>query len=104
MISLLNKKRIGGKFSAGKSKFINSILNTEERILPEDQNPTTSIPTYLMYGENEQILAYTSENLNVSLDKEALQALTHKFFEKYKIGFSSFINSLIIFEPKLILN
>ena len=92
---------IGGKFSAGKSKFINSILNTEERILPEDQNPTTSIPTYLMYGENEQILAYTSENLNVSLDKEALQALTHKFFEKYKIGFSSFINSLIIFEPNM---
>ena len=84
---------IGGKFSAGKSKFINSILNAEEGILPEDQNPTTSIPTYLMYGEDEQILAYTNENLNISLDKEALQALTHKFFEKYKLGFSSFINS-----------
>ena len=92
---------IGGKFSAGKSKFINSILNAEEGILPEDQNPTTSIPTYLMYGEDEQILAYTNENLNISLDKEALQALTHKFFEKYKIGFSSFINSLIIFEPNM---
>ena len=54
-----------------------------------------------MYGEDEQILAYTNENLNISLDKEALQALTHKFFEKYKIGFSSFINSLIIFEPNM---
>lgn len=92
---------IGGKFSAGKSKFINSILSAGENLLPEDQNPTTSIPTYIVYGEQEEIHAYTSDNKKVVLDAEALQALTHKFYEKYGMGFSSFVNSLIVFEPDM---
>jgi len=95
---ILRKKTIigiGGQFSAGKSKFINSILNGGEELLPEDQNPTTSIPTYIVKG-NEEISAYTSENKKVSLDVEELQALTHKFYEKYSMGFSSFIKSLFI--------
>lgn len=92
---------IGGKFSSGKSKFINSILNSGEELLPEDQMPTTSIPTYIMYGEQEEISAYISENKKVDLDNDALHSLTHKFYEKYKIGFSAFINCLIIYEPKL---
>lgn len=92
---------IGGKFSAGKSKFINSILKAGENLLPEDQNPTTSIPTYIVYGQDETISAYTTEDDEVKLDLEALQALTHKFYEKYEIGFSAFINSLIISEPNI---
>lgn len=92
----------GGKFSAGKSKFINSILKVGDNgLLPEDQNPTTSIPTYIVHGGNEEIRAYTSENNKVILDTEALQALTHKFYEKYSMGFSSFINSLVILEPDM---
>lgn len=92
---------IGGKFSAGKSKFINSLLKAEEELLPEDQNPTTSIPTYIVYGEEEQVNAYTMDNSRVLLDVESMQALTHKFYDKYKMGFSSFINSLIIMEPDM---
>jgi len=92
---------IGGKFSAGKSRFINSILNGDRELLPEDQNPTTSIPTYIVYGEKEIISAYTMENNAVNLDVSAMQALTHKFFEKYNMGFSAFINSLIIKEPNM---
>lgn len=90
---------IGGKFSAGKSKFINSLLNAEGELLPEDQNPTTSIPTYIVQGESEKINAYTFENEEVLLDVESMQALTHKFYKKYNMGFASFIDSLIIMEP-----
>ena len=92
---------IGGKFSAGKSKFINSILKAGEEFLPEAQNPTTSIPTYIVCGSQKEIRAYTSYNETVLLDAEQMQALTHKFYEKYNIGFSSFINSLIILEPDM---
>lgn len=92
---------LGGKFSAGKSKFINSILKAGEELLPEDQNPTTSIPTYIVYGDREEISAYTSNSERVTLDVEALQALTHKFYEKYGMGFSAFVNSLIISEPDM---
>lgn len=92
---------IGGKFSAGKSKFINSLLHAEGELLPEDQNPTTSIPTYIVQGEAEKINAYTFENEEVSLDVESMQALTHKFYKKYNMGFASFIDSLIIIEPEV---
>lgn len=91
---------IGGKFSAGKSKFINSLLSTEE-LLPEDQNPTTSIATYIVHGAEEKIIAYTTDNNAVELDVKAMQALTHKFYEHHGMGFSSFINSLVIMEPDM---
>lgn len=96
-VQLLNNKTVvgvGGKFSAGKSKFINAILNDD--ILPEDQNPTTSIPTYIVYSEEDSIRAYTFSNQDVQLDLEAVQAITHAFYEKYKLGFSQFINNLVI--------
>lgn len=96
-VKLLNDRTIigiGGKFSSGKSKFINSLLNDD--ILPEKQNPTTSIPTYIISNENDTIKALTFNNMEIELDLEAMQALTHEFYEKYNIGFSSFIKNLII--------
>lgn len=90
---------IGGKFSAGKSKFINSLLNASEELLPEDQNPTTSIPTYIVQAPSEKINAYTFKNDEVLLDVEAMQALTHKFYKKYSMGFASFISCMIIMKP-----
>ena len=86
---------VGGKFSSGKSSFINSFLNAESS-LPENQNPTTSIPTYLIHGDEEYINIFTKDNKKIEINEEALKALTHEFFEKYKIGFSSFIKSIIV--------
>lgn len=91
---------IVGRFSAGKSGFINSLLGTMDNriILPEDQNPTTSIPTYIAGGDKEIIQAY-SGGRSINLDMEAMQAMTHRFFEEYKIGFSRFIGNLVIHTP-----
>ena len=85
---------IGGKFSAGKSKFINALLDDD--ILPEDQKPTTSIPTYILSATEDSICAYTTNNQEVELDLEAMQALTHEFYDKYKLGFSQFVRNLVI--------
>lgn len=85
---------IGGKFSAGKSKFINAILECD--VVTEDQNPTTSIATYIVHGKNEDIRAYTYNDQNISLDMEAAQALTHAFYNAYGIGFSKVINNLVM--------
>ncbi|MDY4979534.1 MAG: dynamin family protein [Candidatus Onthovivens sp.] len=95
-IKLLKNKSvlgIGGKFSAGKSCFINSITNTK---LPEGQRPTTSIATYIVKSEKKGNIALTSQNNSIFLDDEAILALTHEFYEKYKIGFSRVINNLVI--------
>lgn len=96
MIKLLEKKSIigiGGMFSSGKSKFINSVI--EEEILPENQLPTTSIPTYIKQGE-ERLSAYTFNNLKIDLDKEAVNAISHIFYDEYKISFTKFIKSIVI--------
>lgn len=87
---------VGGRFSAGKSKFINSIMNTEEPLLPEDQDPLTSIPTYIVYGKEDMIYAHTHMNQEVEIDVEGMKALTHAFFRKYGIGFSKTIKNIAI--------
>ncbi|EGC93296.1 hypothetical protein HMPREF9402_1032 [Turicibacter sp. HGF1] len=91
---------IGGKFSAGKSRFINSILDDD--ILPEDTTPTTSIATYIAKEIGvEQLLANTVNDMDVKLDRDAIQAITHLFNEKYKLGFSHIIRHLLIKTGKL---
>lgn len=89
---------IGGKFSAGKSRFINSILDCD--ILPEDQTPTTSIATYIVKEQDEDVKAYTYNDQDISLNMQAAQALTHAFYKKYGLGFSQFINNLVINVPE----
>lgn len=99
-LNLLQKKMvvgIGGKFSAGKSKFINSLLKSD--FLPEDQSPTTSIATYLVRGKEETVSAYTKYDRRVPLTMEAANALTHAFYNKYNLGFSQFINNLVMTIP-----
>ena len=95
-ISMLEGKKIlgvGGKFSAGKSSFINSITTAN---LPEGQRPTTSIATYIVGTGHKKNIAVSSNNHIINLDDEAVEALTHKFYEKYKIGFSKLIKNLVI--------
>lgn len=87
---------IGGKFSAGKSCFINSIFGNDVRILPEEQNPTTSIPTFVISGHEKSFMAVVNNTAAIKLDEEEMQALTHKFYDKYKFGFNQFINKLIL--------
>lgn len=85
---------VGGRFSAGKSKFLNSITGCEN-VLPEDQDPSTSIPTYVIKASNDSYRAYASgSSYNLTLDE--MQALSHVFKKKYDIGFSSFIDSVFI--------
>lgn len=94
---------LGGQFSAGKSSFINSLLNDDKIMLPENQTPTTSIPTYIANGKVDSIKAYSNGNY-LPLDNEAMQAMTHEFYEKYKIGFSRFVDNIMINTPNFPIN
>lgn len=90
----------GGCFSAGKSAFINAISGLDN-ILPEAQNPTTSIPTYIIAAADNddketRYTANTSYGDTIELDAEKMQAMTHEFHEEYKIGFSAFVDSVTI--------
>lgn len=85
---------IGGGFSAGKSKFINSISGCTS--LPEAQNPTTSIPTYVIMSDSDSFTANTVYGSVCRLDDDSMQAMTHKFYDSFQIGFASFVDSIIV--------
>lgn len=66
---------VGGGFSAGKSSFINSILNFD--ILPRNVTPTTAIPTYLINSDSDSIEIKTATNNLIEISEEEFKSLTH---------------------------
>lgn len=84
----------GGKFSAGKSKFINSISGIGD-LLPVAQAPTTSIPTYIIKSKSNDLHANSIYGYSTKLSSASMNALTHEFYNVYSIGFSAFIDSII---------
>lgn len=71
---------VGGAFSAGKSRFLNSLTGTG--LLPEDLGPCTVIPTYLGQGP-AQAQALTAFGRSVPMDTDALAALSHAFARQH---------------------
>lgn len=93
---------IGGQFSAGKSAFINSLLNVN--LLPEKQTVTTAVSTYVIGADKDMFYAFTEDERSIALDEEGMKALTHAFNQEYNIGFSRFIQNLIITKKDFAIN
>lgn len=85
----------GGKVSAGKSKFINTISGIGDK-LPVDQKTTTAIPTYIIKARENQVHANSVYGYSTVISTEALNAMAHEFDTVYGIGFPSFVDSIII--------
>lgn len=85
----------GGRVSAGKSKFINTISGIGDR-LPVDQKTTTAIPTYIIKSPKDSIHANSVYGYSSEISAEALNAMAHEFDNVYGIGFPSFVDSIII--------
>lgn len=105
---LVNKTHIGigGSFSAGKSSFLNSILeqnNNDDDILPIDSVPTTSIPTFIVKknkinssSKPIDIFTFNKNGQKAKIDKESLLAISHEFNKIYKFGLTSIINKIVV--------
>lgn len=90
---------VGGRFSSGKSAFINSVVGLGA-LLPEDGRPTTSIPTYVTKGpERRYWLTAQHGHVSREIDATVLEVLSHDFDVRYHIGFSPFIDSCVITTP-----
>lgn len=91
---LINKTTIaiGGGFSAGKSSFINAILNTDQDILPTDTRPTTSIPTYVVKRlKDNKITSYNIFGKKTEIDTAGLLAISHEFHSVYNLGLTTIL-------------
>ncbi|SMG50274.1 dynamin family protein [Dethiosulfovibrio salsuginis] len=98
--ALANKNvvAVAGGFSAGKSRFINSLLR--EELLPTDPRPTTVIPTYIVSAkDDESLYALNTFKNKVSLDREAISAISHEFNRAYGIGFSHIVDVMMMESP-----
>ena len=85
----------GGRVSAGKSKFINTMSGIGDR-LPVDQKTTTAIPTYIIKANEERIHANSVYGYSTKISTDALNAMAHEFDTVYGIGFPAFVDSIII--------
>lgn len=88
---------IGGKFSAGKSTFINTLTGKKQLVTEID--PTTSLPTYLLKGEVEKVNAINIFNKKIDMSLEEFQSLTHDEKSKYKSHVGSLLTSVFISCP-----
>jgi GTP-binding protein EngB required for normal cell division len=93
---------IGGGFSAGKSSFVNAILNSEKDILPTDTRPTTSIPTYVLKGEKDlSIYSYNIFGEKLLIDNDALLAISHEFHRLFNLSLTSVIKKITVDTPEM---
>ncbi|WP_434579806.1 dynamin family protein [Sulfurimonas sp. NW15] len=80
-----NVVAVGGGFSAGKSEFISSFIQSDVK-LPIGVVPTTAIPTYVFHEEIELYLGCSSNGGLVHLsdiDKDFQSKLSHDFIKSF---------------------
>jgi GTP-binding protein EngB required for normal cell division len=89
---------VGGAFSAGKSSLINTILGKKRLVVEVD--PTTSLPTYLLHGSQEQITALNLFQRRVELSADEFATLTHEEQQKFGSQVSGLLKSAFISDPE----
>ena len=68
---------LGGSFSSGKSSFLNSILG--KFILPAHLDPSTSVPTYVIYGSEESAWGINEFDVKLNLTFPDIKSIAHGF-------------------------
>lgn len=86
---------VGGSFSAGKTRFLNTVLGCPS-LLPVDTTPTTSIPTYLFKGISNRIDALNFYGKKTEIDENAIKAICHAFNKKYQVTFSHILQMIAV--------
>lgn len=86
---------VGGSFSAGKTRFLNTVLGCPS-LLPVDTTPTTSIPTFLFKGEKNRIDALNFYGKKTEINEDAIKAICHAFNKKYQVTFSHILQMIAV--------
>lgn len=68
---------LGGGFSSGKSSFLNAIMG--KRVLPSDIDPSTSVPTYIVSGEQHEVLGMNVFDTKVMMKPRDIGKIAHGF-------------------------
>lgn len=72
-----NVVALGGGFSSGKSSFLNSLIG--ENILPAKINPSTSVPAYLLHGDEASVYGINTFHSRVKMEIDDVKFISHGF-------------------------
>ncbi|GAA9616431.1 acyl carrier protein [Helicobacter pylori] len=92
-----NMVAVGGGFSAGKSTFLNKLLDLKLK-LPEDINPTTAIPTYCLKGEREVLMGRSQNGGMVELP---YLTFDHKFLDSLGFNLKEIMPLMLLSAPSV---
>lgn len=74
---------LGGGFSSGKSSFLNAMMaqvsHSRRSILPEDIDPSTSVPTYLVNGEGNRLSGVNIFDCRFEMRPKDIRKISHGF-------------------------
>lgn len=74
---------LGGGFSSGKSSFLNALMaqvsHSRRSILPEDIDPSTSVPTYLVHGEGNRLSGVNIFDCRFKMQPKDIRKISHGF-------------------------
>lgn len=70
---------LGGGFSSGKSSFLNALMG--KRVLPADIDPSTSVPTYIVSGEEHNVMGINVFDTQVQMKLQDIRKIAHGFGE-----------------------
>ncbi len=90
-----NMVAVGGGFSAGKSTFLNHLLGLKLK-LPEDNDPTTAIPTYCLKGEREVLMGFSQNGGVVELPDFSFD---HETLNAFDFDLKSIMPSMLLSTP-----
>ncbi|GAA8972811.1 hypothetical protein HpSP84_13710 [Helicobacter pylori] len=93
-----NMVAVGGGFSAGKSTFLNKLLDLKLK-LPEDINPTTAIPTYCLKGEREVLMGHSQNGGVVELPDFSFD---HETLNAFGFDLKSIMSFMILSSPTML--
>ncbi|MGL2782629.1 dynamin family protein [Helicobacter pylori] len=88
---------VGGGFSAGKSTFLNNLLNLKLK-LPEDIDPTTAIPTYCLKGKKEVLMGFSQNGGMVELPHLAFD---HQFLKSLGFNLKEIMPFMLLSAPSV---
>ncbi|GAA9865595.1 acyl carrier protein [Helicobacter pylori] len=92
-----NMVAVGGGFSAGKSSFLNNLLGLKLK-LPEDNDPTTAIPTYCFKDKREALMGFSQNGGVVELPHLTFD---HKFLNSFGFNLKNIMPSMLLSTPSV---
>jgi GTPase SAR1 family protein len=89
---------IGGGFSAGKSEFISSFLNSDIK-LPIGIEPTTAIPVYVVNHDKKHLIGCNHKGGTINLadiDEDFQSKLSHKFIKSFGFNLKEIMPFMVL--------